>query len=186
VTSALGAISEGNSRLLTRSSCVVGTLVALSLEACVGSASAPDGAAPEVEAQIRRAIAQLDTLNNSHDDPAIRALYDPEAGSVYFYDGLPFQFKGAEGLARFGEQLFDQTTNYHQRTEVEAITASHNLAVAVCVIRSSWSDAQGKHSEIARDTLVFRNVSGRWRIWHEHASVPFDYETGRAVTDAQP
>jgi ketosteroid isomerase-like protein len=170
----------------TRSIGGVGVLVALSLEACVGSAISPEGAATEAEAQIRRAIAQLDALNNSHDDAAIRALYDPESESVYFYDGLPFQFKGAEGLARFGEQLFGQTTNYHQRTEVEAITASHDLAVAVCVIRSSWSDAQGEHSEIARDTLVFRNASSGWRIWHEHASVPFDYETGRAVTNAQP
>jgi ketosteroid isomerase-like protein len=37
-----------------------------------------------------------------------------------------------------------------------------------------------------RSTVGYRKVDGRWRITHEHNSVPFDPETGKASLQLQP
>ncbi len=37
-----------------------------------------------------------------------------------------------------------------------------------------------------RATICYRHIDGRWMIVHEHQSVPFDGESGRATLDAQP
>jgi ketosteroid isomerase-like protein len=37
-----------------------------------------------------------------------------------------------------------------------------------------------------RETNVLRRVNGRWLIVHDHVSVPFDFATGRALTDLGP
>ncbi|WP_147917657.1 YybH family protein [Ruania zhangjianzhongii] len=37
-----------------------------------------------------------------------------------------------------------------------------------------------------RATLCCRRIDGRWRIVHDHESVPFDPATGRALTGLEP
>jgi ketosteroid isomerase-like protein len=37
-----------------------------------------------------------------------------------------------------------------------------------------------------RSTAGFRKIDGRWRITHEHNSVPFDPQTGKASLDLEP
>lgn len=37
-----------------------------------------------------------------------------------------------------------------------------------------------------RATLCCRRIDGRWRIVHDHESVPFDPATGRALTALEP
>ena len=37
-----------------------------------------------------------------------------------------------------------------------------------------------------RWTLGFRKIDGRWRVAHEHVSVPFDMESGKAMLDLKP
>jgi uncharacterized protein (TIGR02246 family) len=37
-----------------------------------------------------------------------------------------------------------------------------------------------------RATTCYRKIDGKWVITHEHQSVPFDGETGRASTDLTP
>jgi ketosteroid isomerase-like protein len=37
-----------------------------------------------------------------------------------------------------------------------------------------------------RATLCLRRIDGKWMIAHEHQSVPFDVETGKASLDLKP
>jgi ketosteroid isomerase-like protein len=37
-----------------------------------------------------------------------------------------------------------------------------------------------------RAALCCRRVDGRWLITHDHESVPFDAETGQALTSLRP
>jgi ketosteroid isomerase-like protein len=37
-----------------------------------------------------------------------------------------------------------------------------------------------------RSTVGFRELAGDWKIVHEHSSVPFDGETGEALTRLEP
>jgi len=37
-----------------------------------------------------------------------------------------------------------------------------------------------------RVTFCFQKLDGRWLITHDQASVPFDFATGKGVTDLEP
>jgi ketosteroid isomerase-like protein len=37
-----------------------------------------------------------------------------------------------------------------------------------------------------RSTLGFRRIEGRWKLVHEHVSVPFDMSTSKALLNLQP
>ena len=37
-----------------------------------------------------------------------------------------------------------------------------------------------------RVTVCFRRTGGRWLIAHEHFSVPFDMESGKALMNLEP
>jgi ketosteroid isomerase-like protein len=55
-----------------------------------------------------------------------------------------------------------------------------------CVAHNTWTDKNGRHAQTSRDTEVFRKEGGKWLIWNEHASVPYDPNTGKAVLNAKP
>jgi len=37
-----------------------------------------------------------------------------------------------------------------------------------------------------RETACYRKVEGEWLITHQHSSVPFDVESGKASLDLKP
>lgn len=37
-----------------------------------------------------------------------------------------------------------------------------------------------------RETNLLRRKNGRWLVVHDHVSVPFDFATGKALTDLKP
>jgi ketosteroid isomerase-like protein len=66
------------------------------------------------------------------------------------------------------------------------VLTSGDLAVAHSIIRVTWTDKSGRHSQTSRYTQVDKKEGGKWLIWHEHYSVPFDPPTGKAVLTANP
>jgi ketosteroid isomerase-like protein len=60
--------------------------------------------------------------------------------------------------------------------------------VAFChfLYRVSGTTANGKIGMWVRATVCLRRIDGRWLITHEHDSVPFEPETGKAALDLQP
>jgi ketosteroid isomerase-like protein len=46
-----------------------------------------------------------------------------------------------------------------------------------------WTDKSGTHTERGRYTQILKKTNGKWRIWHEHFSAPYDPATGKAVLD---
>lgn len=60
------------------------------------------------------------------------------------------------------------------------IAFSHSLASCGTVV-----DGQEQASWM-RATVGYRRVDGRWMIVHEHWSVPFDPESGRALVELEP
>jgi quercetin dioxygenase-like cupin family protein len=51
----------------------------------------------------------------------------------------------------------------------------------------TWTDKSGANSHRLRYryTQILKRADGKWLIWHEHLSVPYDPETGKAVLDAK-
>jgi ketosteroid isomerase-like protein len=37
-----------------------------------------------------------------------------------------------------------------------------------------------------RSTVCYRKIDGRWLVTHQHSSVPFDGETGKASLQLEP
>jgi ketosteroid isomerase-like protein len=61
--------------------------------------------------------------------------------------------------------------------------------VAFChsLKRVSATAKTGQRLEMSwRATICFREINGAWRVTQEHASVPFDMASGRALPDVEP
>ena len=67
------------------------------------------------------------------------------------------------------------------------VTADGDVGFCSFVYHVSGTLAAGDEVDMwVRATLGCRKVDGRWRIVHDHESVPFDPTTGRALTDLAP
>jgi ketosteroid isomerase-like protein len=86
-------------------------------------------------------------------------------------------------------QDFFQNPNlgrYHARAEAISVVVSGDLAAAHYIVPITWTDNHGTHFQRSRCTDVLKKIDGKWLIWHEHFSVPYDPTTGKAVLDASP
>jgi PhnB protein len=68
------------------------------------------------------------------------------------------------------------------------ISAGENVAFSHSLNRLSGTDTAGQETDMwFRHTLGFRKIGGRWKIAHEHESVPFYMDgTVRAAVDLEP
>lgn len=68
-----------------------------------------------------------------------------------------------------------------------SVTASDNVAFCHCLNQVRATKLDGGEIEMRwRVTTCYRKVDGTWTVTHEHASVPFDVETGLASLDLKP
>jgi uncharacterized protein (TIGR02246 family) len=67
------------------------------------------------------------------------------------------------------------------------VDADGNLGYCAFVYHVTGILKDGTEVSMAvRATLVCKRIAGRWLVVHDHESVPFDVETGLALTDLQP
>ena len=67
------------------------------------------------------------------------------------------------------------------------VTAAGDLGFCSFLYRVGGTLKTGGEVDMwVRATLCFRRLDGRWRIVHDHESVPFDPATGRALITLQP
>jgi ketosteroid isomerase-like protein len=135
---------------------------------------------PNAEAEIRelfesrtRALADKDaaTLAAANDDAVV--VFDAVA---------PFVRRGAETTARTQRWLAAYRTGIGHEIRDLTITASADLAFCHFLVRISGTMLDGTEVGMwVRATSCLRTRDDSWSIVHEHASVPFDAETGRAV-----
>jgi ketosteroid isomerase-like protein len=153
--------------------------VALVLVSEVQASSASDKS--EIVARFQSLIAAY-----GHGDVnAIMAFYSDDPGAIFFEDTIPFQVDKA--ALRNGLEVFYKTiSDFRARVESLDVQTSGDLAVVHCAIHNTWNDKNGAHMQTSRDTDVFRKEDGKWLIWHEHFSVPFDPATGKAALNAKP
>ena len=157
------------------------------LLAVAGIAFAPVGY-PQSDgdkAALVRLNQRLMAAFNHHDAAAIMAFYSNDTDAIFFEDTIPLQFSKA-ALAKVTEDFFKSPSDFQTTMDAYDSVVSGNLAVVHYIIRSSWTDKNGKHSQTSRYTQIDRKESGKWLVWHEHFSVPFDPATGKAVFNAAP
>jgi uncharacterized protein (TIGR02246 family) len=135
----------------------------------------------------------------------IRALFDHQAraisakdvdGSVASYAADVLLFDVVNPLQRIGSDAarkrlaewfasFQGPIGYDLRDL--AITAGEDVAFCHSMNRVVATTAVGQKLDMWwRTTVCCRKVDGAWMVVHEHASVPFDAETGRASLGLEP
>ena len=122
---------------------------------------------------------------NKKNVTAVMALYSDDPDAVFFEETIPFQFNKAELTKAIG-MFFQSASDYHIGMESVDMLVRGDLAVVHSIIRQTWTDKDGTHALNSRYTRVDRKEGGKWLIWHEHASVPYDPATGKAVLNARP
>ena len=129
------------------------------------------------EAEIRRLVEDQLQAVCAKDIDAIMAHYASEF--AVFNVKPPFQIRGAMEWRRVWEaSLAHFPASFGTETRDLVVTVGGELVVAHCFLR--FAGLPGEPSWI-RVTSVYRRISGRWLIVHEHSSVPFDPETLRPV-----
>jgi uncharacterized protein (TIGR02246 family) len=126
------------------------------------------------EGQIRALIDAWADAVRRHDLSAILAHHDEDI--VMFDVPPPMQSRGLEEYRKTWDLFF----RYHQPSQafdVEelAITAGEDVAFAVAIMRCGSGTLAGPSEEggfLFRLTIGLRKADGRWRITHEHHSLP--------------
>jgi len=148
--------------------------------------SRPASSAESDKAEIVEFNRRLTEAYSKRDIDAVMAFYSDDKDAVFFEDTVPFQFEGKGNLRKLNADFFQSVSSFDAKIETLSVEVSGNLAASHGIIANTWTDKSGTHHQRSRYTQVLKKVNGKWLIWHEHFSVPFDPATGTAVRDAEP
>ena len=138
------------------------------------------------ESHIRRLIDDRARAVGAKDVAGAMANVAPDI--VSFDVVNPLRHLGAEPIRRRTEEWFSSfqgPIGYELRDL--SITAGDGVAFSHSLFRVSGTLIHGGRVDMwVRSTGCYRKVDGRWMLTHEHDSVPFDAETGKASLDLEP
>ncbi len=139
------------------------------------------------KAEIVALNQRLADLFSKGDLDGAMAYYMDDKYSMFYEDDV-FQLDGKKAFRKYIANFYRNASHINQGVEAISVVVSGDLAAAHYTIPMVWTDKSGTHSVRARYryTQVLRKVGGKWLIWHEHLSVPYDPATGKAVLDARP
>ncbi len=139
------------------------------------------------------------------DEAVIRALIERRAEAVYAkdidalmanhaadsvsFDALnPLRYIGSDKVRERAEQWFSWyrgPMGYEVRDL--SVTSSEEVAFCHYLYRVSGTMTNGREVDMwVRSTVCCQKIEGKWAITHEHTSVPFDAESGKASVDLKP
>jgi ketosteroid isomerase-like protein len=138
------------------------------------------------EAQIRALIDDRAKAVRAKD---VNGAISSIAPDILSFDVVnPLQHVGSDASRKRAEEWFSSfqgPIGYEIRdlsiTAGETLGFSHGLS-AVSATRPDG----GQLDMWWRTTVCFRKIEGKWMITHEHNSVPFDVESGKASLDLKP
>jgi ketosteroid isomerase-like protein len=139
------------------------------------------------EAEIRRLTQEwIDALRAR--DPG-RMMTNYARDVRVFGLSPPLEILGVDEYKRHWQRMFNSfegPIGYEVRDE--SITAGNDVGFYHCLNRISGKtkDGRGSDGTWIRVTVCFKKINGKWVVTHEHASVPFDAQSGKASLDLNP
>lgn len=119
----------------------------------------------------------------------VDALISHFAPDVLSFDVVgPLQFTGLDDARKRAETWFGSFAGPigYQVRDLNIVTGD-DVAFCHSLNQVSATKIDGEKLEMWwRATLCFRRISGKWKIAHQHNSVPFDGESGKASIDLKP
>jgi uncharacterized protein (TIGR02246 family) len=138
------------------------------------------------EAQIRRLIDQWVTALRAKDIDGLMSNHAPDI--VLFDLPPPLQYRGADAYRKNWEQwlpTLEGPIDYEIREL--SVAAGDDVAFCHSLNRISATRTNGEATDVwVRATVGYRKIDGEWIVTHEHVSVPFYMETGKAACDLEP
>jgi uncharacterized protein (TIGR02246 family) len=91
----------------------------------------------------------------------------------------PLQFAGAQAIRGNVEELFGSLRSLSIKLRDLAVHGDRQLAIARCILELTAVGPRGRTARMTcRITDCWQKENGRWRIIHEHASMPGDLRSG--------
>jgi uncharacterized protein (TIGR02246 family) len=161
--------------------------VAFSLFAVV-AISSPTKSSAKNEAEIRALYDQWAKAFEARDLNGIMAVYGPSDAIVAYDVVPPLQFKGAEAYREDYKQFLDQYDGpVHVEYRDMRIMSSGDIGFIHTLERFTGKMKNGQTVDFwLRATSGLQKIDGKWKIVHDHISVPVDFETGKALLDLKP
>jgi uncharacterized protein (TIGR02246 family) len=140
------------------------------------------GAAEEVRQVV---LERIDAVRAKDPEP----LATRPSPDVVAYNVLPpLAFTGSDAQTATTQAWFDgYETDIGYEVRDLQVVAEGDIGVCWFLYHVSGTLVTGGVVDMwVRATLGLRRIDGRWRIVHDHESVPFDPATGRALIDLDP
>jgi ketosteroid isomerase-like protein len=138
------------------------------------------------EAQIR---ALIDDRAKAVRDKNVNEAISSVAPNILSFDVVnPFQQAGSDAPKKRAEDWFSSFEGPigYEISDL-SITAGDSVAFSHCLSHVSATRTDGGQLDMWwRTTLCFRKIDEKWMVTHEHNSVPFDVESGKATLDFKP
>jgi uncharacterized protein (TIGR02246 family) len=139
------------------------------------------------EAEIRALIEERTRAIRAKDVAAVLAVYAPDVLSFDLID--PLRHVGREAIRTRLEAWLSQFREGPIGFELRDLdlTAGDDVAFCHALSHVDATTTDGQRLDMWwRVTSCFRRVDGGWSVTHEHSSVPFDMESGRASLGLKP
>lgn len=138
------------------------------------------------EAQVRKIMDEQAAAVRARDIEGSMSHYAPDI--VSFDVVTTLQKIGLEACRKRAEEWFSsfQGSIGYELRDLN-ITASEDVAFCHSLNRVNGTRTDGSNLEMWwRATVCFRKIDGEWLVTHEHSSVPFDVESGKASLALKP
>ena len=172
----------------TVSLCLVLMALALVAPAQKTKSKAGAGAKSNDEAQIRTLEQNFSDAVKAKDIAKIMANYQPGEKLVVFDVTPPREYVGWEAYKKDWQDfldMFDGPITFDINDL--SITTDGNMAYSYSFQHNAGKMKNGSAPDITvRVTDVYRKSGGKWRIVHEHVSVPVDLATGKPDLQSKP
>ena len=142
----------------------------------------------EDEKEIRALVQRLVTAAKAKNVSAVMSVYVADESLSVFDITPPLQYIGAKAYKEAWEAFFAALPGPLE-IEIHEFNVTTDGPLGFSHEIDTWSgiDPEGKKVTFTmRVTYVYRKVNGKWRIIHEHGSVPVDVTTGRAELSLKP
>jgi ketosteroid isomerase-like protein len=138
------------------------------------------------EPEIRKTINAWATAFRAKDIDGLMANHSPEV--VLFDVPEPLQHRSADSYRNNWERWLP-TLKGPIGCEIHelSVTVGDDVAFSHCLNRISSKRTSGEATDVCvRVTVGFRKIDGAWVVTHEHVSMPFSMNGGKADGDRGP
>jgi uncharacterized protein (TIGR02246 family) len=138
------------------------------------------------EAEVRQLIEERVRATREKDIDAALSNIAPDIESFDVVD--PLKYVGSNALRTRAQEWFSSFEGPIAFEVRElSITTGEDVAFSHSLNRVTGTKADGGQLDMwFRATVCYRRIDGRWMVTHEHNSVPFNVESGKASLDLKP